>query len=86
MNLHRRVFPFKVCVLAKGSFRTTECPVMSCRSGRADAHQGMDAITEELNADVKAWCTGDRDSEMWRRIIRNLGKLKDLCHQVLANC
>ena len=53
-----------------------------CRSGRADAHQAMDAITEEVNADVKSWCTGDRDSEMWRRIIRNLMKLKDLRRQV----
>ena len=37
---------------------------------------------EEVNADVKSWCTGDRDSEMWRRIIRNLMKLKDLRRQV----
>ena len=42
----------------------------------------MDAITEEVNADVKSWCTGDRDSEMWRRIIRNFMKLKDLHRQV----
>ena len=42
----------------------------------------MDAIMEEVNADVKSWCTGDRDSEMWHRIIRNLMKLKDLRRQV----
>ena len=53
------------------------------RSGRADAHQSLDAILEELNADVKSWTSGEEaDSDMWRRIIRNFSKLVDLRQKV----
>ena len=52
------------------------------RSDRADAHQALDAVVEEVNRDLKAWSAGDRDSDMWRRIVRNFTKLKDLRKQV----
>ena len=52
------------------------------RSGRGDAHQTLEAILEELNADVKMWMAGDGESGLWRRIIRNLKKLKELREEV----
>ena len=53
------------------------------RSGRGDAHQSLDAVLEELNADVKAWTSGQEpDSNMWRRVIRNYHKLVELRHKV----
>ena len=53
------------------------------RSGCADAYQSLDAILEELNADVKSWTSGEEaDSDMWRRIIRNFSKLVDLRQKV----
>ena len=54
-------------------------PLYTCRSGRPDAHQAMDAILEELNKLVKAWMCGETlDSDAWRRVIRNLNKLLEL--------
>jgi len=52
------------------------------RSGRGDAHQSLEAIIEELNQQIKTWLTGDEDSDLWRRIIRNLEKLQSLRRQV----
>ena len=52
------------------------------RSGRGNAHQGMDACVEEINADLKAWAAGDRDSNMWRRLVRNFQRLKKLRSKV----
>ena len=52
------------------------------RSGRSDAHQALDACVEEVNSDLKAWVAGERDSDMWRRLVRNFKKLKQLRCQV----
>ena len=53
-----------------------------CRSGHPDAHQALDAITEELNKLMKAWAGGDRNSDMWRRIVRMFQELVSLRHMV----
>eukprot|EP00117_Sycon_ciliatum_P004991 scpid67794/ scgid4801/ len=54
------------------------------RSSRADAHQAMDAIVEEMNANVKAWVSGEKDSNMWRRVVRNHEQLVKLRSNVFS--
>ena len=46
----------------------------------------MEAVLEELNADVKLWMAGDGESDRWQRIIRNFEKLKDLREKVWHDC
>ena len=53
------------------------------RSGRGDSHQALDAIVEELNANIKAWISGEKDSNMWRRVVRNYNQLVKLRGKVV---
>ena len=48
------------------------------RSGRSDAHQALDAVVEEMNANLKSWIVGERSSDKWRQIVRNYDKLVEL--------
>ena len=62
---------YSLCALCKKKLNFRHTFFCSCcRSGRPDAHQALDAITEELNKLMKAWAGGDRNSDMWRRIAR----------------
>ncbi|XP_065180592.1 uncharacterized protein LOC135811302 [Sycon ciliatum] len=54
------------------------------RSGRTDAHQAVDAVVEELNANMKAWVSGDKDSNMWRHVARNYNQLVTLRSKVFG--
>ena len=54
------------------------------RSGKGDLHQALDAIVEELNANVKSWVSGEKDSNMWRWVIRNHEQLMKLRSKVFS--
>ena len=48
------------------------------KSGRTDAHQGLDFVLEEYNKSVKHWISGAPDYERWEKVILNIDNLAKL--------
>lgn len=77
-EIDRLRYPPKICQLVN-KFEAIS------RSGRASAHQGTDAVLEEMNKSVKHWISGLPSASAWESVVRNHDDLVELRKLVFSS-